>query len=81
MKTLLSRKFLVLTLIARTGGATCASSEDTSAPVMTLVFDEKQAARRIAFVREEIRVRSKMALFNECMQGCALKMLDSADIV
>ena len=22
-----------------------------------------------------------MALFNECMQGCALKVLDTADIV
>lgn len=57
MSTLLSRKFLVLTLIATTGGATCASAQDTLAPSMTLAVDETQAARRIAFVHEEIRVR------------------------
>jgi predicted metalloprotease with PDZ domain len=57
MNTLLSRKFLVLTLIATTGGATCASAKDTSEPAMTLVVDETQAARRIAFVHEEISVR------------------------
>jgi len=57
MNTLLSRKFLALTLIAMTGGATCASAQDSSASAMTLVVDETQAARRIAFVHEEIRVR------------------------
>ncbi len=57
MNTLLSRKYLVLTLIAMSGGATCATGQDNSAPVMTLVVDETQAARRIAFVHEEIRVR------------------------
>ena len=57
MKTLLSRKFLVLTLIATAGGATCASAQDTLEPAMTLVVDETQAARRIAFVHEEISVR------------------------
>ena len=58
MNTLLSRKYLVLTLIAMSGGATCATGQDNSAPVMTLVVDETQAARRIAFVHEEIRVRA-----------------------
>src|ERR1700684_2705499 len=57
MNTRLTRKFLVLTLIATTGGATCASAQDPSAPAMTLVVDETQAARRIAFVHEEIRVQ------------------------
>jgi predicted metalloprotease with PDZ domain len=57
MNTLLSPKFLVLTLIAMNGSATCASPQDTSAPAVTLVVDETQAARRIAFVHEEIRVR------------------------
>src|ERR1700684_2328797 len=57
MNTRLTRKFLVLTLIATTGGATCASAQDPSAPAMALVVDETQAARRIAFVHEEIRVQ------------------------
>jgi hypothetical protein len=34
-----------------------ASAQDKSAPAMTLVVDETQGARRIAFVCEEIRVR------------------------
>ncbi len=50
-------KCLVLALAAITGVATSARAQDKSAPAMTLVVDETQAARRIAFVREEIRVR------------------------
>jgi predicted metalloprotease with PDZ domain len=37
--------------------ATCAYAQSNSAPTMTLVVDETQAARRIASVHEEIRVR------------------------
>jgi predicted metalloprotease with PDZ domain len=57
MNTLLPRKSLALTLIAIAGAATCGSAQDASAPAMTLVVDETQAARRIAFVHEEISVR------------------------
>jgi len=57
MSTLLSRKFLALTLMAIAGVATCGSAQDSSGPAMTLVVDETQAARRIAFVHEEIPVR------------------------
>jgi predicted metalloprotease with PDZ domain len=56
MITLLSPRCLVLALIAMTALATSARAQDTSTPAMTLVVDETQAARRIAFVREEIRV-------------------------
>jgi predicted metalloprotease with PDZ domain len=55
MITPLSSKHLVLALAAMTAVATTA--QDTSAPGMTLAVDETQAARRIAFVHEEIRVR------------------------
>jgi predicted metalloprotease with PDZ domain len=56
---LLSQKPLVLALIIAmpAGLATHAHAQDTSAPVMTLLVDESQAARRIAFVHEEIRVQ------------------------
>jgi predicted metalloprotease with PDZ domain len=57
MITLLRQNYLVLVLAAMTAVATNASAQDTSAPVMTLVVDETQAARRIAFVHEEIRVQ------------------------
>jgi len=58
MTTLLSwKRFVVLALIALTAVATSVLAQDTSAPAMTLVVDETQAARRIAFVREEIRVQ------------------------
>ncbi|HLM81759.1 MAG TPA: hypothetical protein VK302_14225 [Terriglobales bacterium] len=57
MITLLAPKCLVLALGAMIAAATSASAQDTSAPVMTLVVDETQAARRIAFVHEEIQVR------------------------
>src|SRR3984885_15014305 len=52
-----SAQCLALALIAITGVASSASGQDASAPAMTLLVDETQAARRIAFVREEIRVR------------------------
>jgi predicted metalloprotease with PDZ domain len=52
-----SPKPILLALIAITAVATGAPGQDTPAPVMTLFVDETQAARRIAFVREEIRVR------------------------
>ena len=57
MNTPVSRKLLVLILIAVAGGATFGSAQDASAPAMTLVVDETQAARRITFVHEEIRVQ------------------------
>jgi predicted metalloprotease with PDZ domain len=57
MITQLSPKCLVLMLVAIAAAATPVRAQDKSAPVMTLVVDETQAARRIAFVREEIRVR------------------------
>jgi predicted metalloprotease with PDZ domain len=55
MFTPLSPKRLVLELVAMT--ALAASAQDKSAPAMTLIVDETQGARRIAFVHEEIRVR------------------------
>jgi predicted metalloprotease with PDZ domain len=57
MITRFSTTSLVLALIAMTAVVTSARAEDTPAPAMTLVVDETQAARRIAFVHEEIRVR------------------------
>src|SRR5580698_61229 len=55
---LLSHRPLVLALaIAVPALVTSARTQDTSAPVMTLLVDESQAARRIAFVHEEIRVQ------------------------
>lgn len=58
MITLLSPKWLVFAAVAITAVAT--SAQDRSAPAMTLVVDETQAARRIAYVHEEIRVRPGM---------------------
>jgi predicted metalloprotease with PDZ domain len=58
MNTLHSPRALLLALfVAMTGNVTCARAQNTSAPPMTLVVDETQAARRIASVHEEIRVR------------------------
>ena len=58
MITLLHPRRLVLALMAVTALATSAPGQDTSAsPTMTLIVDERQSARRIAFVHEEIRVR------------------------
>jgi predicted metalloprotease with PDZ domain len=57
MSTLLYPKCLVLVLVAMTFVAASASAQDSSAPAMTLIVDETQAARRIAFVHEEIRVQ------------------------
>src|ERR1017187_8539899 len=55
MLTPLSPKCLALALLAI--AATIASAQVTSSPAMTLLVDETQAARRIAFVHEEIRVQ------------------------
>jgi len=57
---MLSPKYLVVILIAVVLVATIAGAQDAPTPVMTLVVDETQAARRIAFVHEEIRVRPGM---------------------
>lgn len=57
MITLPSAKYLVLQLVAIIALAVSASAQNALAPAMTLVVDETQAARRIAFVHEEIRVR------------------------
>ena len=48
---------MVAALAAIIAVAGAAFAQDATAPRMTLVVDETQAARRIAFVREEIRVR------------------------
>jgi predicted metalloprotease with PDZ domain len=52
-----SRTLLPALVVAVTAVATCARAQSTSPPAMTLVVDETQAARRIASVHEEIRVR------------------------
>jgi len=57
MITLLSPKCLVPAVLAMTAVATGALAQNPSAPAMALVVDETQAARRIAFVHEEIRVQ------------------------
>ncbi len=57
MTSLLSPKCLLLALVATTAVAAAAPAQNPSAPAMTLVVDETQAARRIAFVHEEIQVR------------------------
>jgi Peptidase M61 N-terminal domain len=57
MITLLRPMCLVLTLIAMTVIPTSAPAQDMPTSPMKLVVDETQAARRIAFVHEEIRVR------------------------
>jgi predicted metalloprotease with PDZ domain len=54
---LLSAKCLLLSRIGSTAAAPSTCAQDTAAPAMTLVVGETQAARRIAFVHEEIRVR------------------------
>ena len=59
MLTLLSRRVVLLILfLAIIGMVSSAFAQSTSAPAMTLVVDETQAAQRIATVHEEIRVRS-----------------------
>jgi Peptidase M61 N-terminal domain len=58
MITLLSPKWIAFAAVAMT--AVAASAQDKSAPAMLLVVDETQAARRIAHVHEEIRVRPGM---------------------
>ena len=58
MITILSPRAFSLALVAAMAAiATCAYAQSKSAPAMTLVVDETQAARRIASVHEEIRVR------------------------
>jgi predicted metalloprotease with PDZ domain len=58
MIKILSPKSALGTLVAALAAiATCAHAQSVSAPAMTLIVDETQAARRIAFVHEEIRVR------------------------
>src|SRR5580700_8645772 len=56
MIKILSPKAVAL-VAAMVSIATCADAQNASAPTMTLVVDETQAARRIASVHEEIRVR------------------------
>ena len=57
MTTLFSSKCFAQTVIAMIAVATGASAQTLPAPRMTLMVDETQASRRIAFVREEIRVQ------------------------
>jgi predicted metalloprotease with PDZ domain len=56
MITLLSSKRLIVAWVAMTVIAPSARAQNASRPAMTLMVDETQASRRIAFVREEIRV-------------------------
>jgi len=51
-------KSLAILSIAFASAAVIRPSEQTAGPVMVLVVDETQAARRIAFVHEEIPVKS-----------------------
>src|ERR1700686_93661 len=58
MITILFPRTSSLVLVAAMAAiATGACAQSKSAPAMTLVVDETQAARRIASVHEEIRVR------------------------
>ena len=57
MMKLPRRKAAVLVLLALTAAATNSVAQGASQPAMTLVVDETQAARRIALVHEEIRVK------------------------
>jgi len=52
-----SKAFLLALAVAGAGIATCARAQNAAQPAMTLVVDETQETRRIAFVHEEIRVR------------------------
>lgn len=56
MNAQLSSKCLKTTFFAMVAVAAC-SAQDTLKPAMTLVVDESQAARKISFVHEEIRVQ------------------------
>jgi hypothetical protein len=56
MITTLPPRSLAVALLAMTA-ATSVNAHDTFAPAMSLVVDETQAARRIAFVHEDINVR------------------------
>jgi predicted metalloprotease with PDZ domain len=59
MTPLLSQRCIALAFVT----SACAQAQSPSAPRMTLLVDETQAARRIAFVHEEIRVApGKLAL-------------------
>jgi predicted metalloprotease with PDZ domain len=57
MIALLSPKYVVFALLAMSACATSVLAQEVSMPAMTLLVDETQAARRISFVREEIRVQ------------------------
>ena len=57
MNKLLSAKRFEVLLAATAAAASIAVAQEASAPPMTLVVDETQAARQIAFVHEEIAVR------------------------
>jgi predicted metalloprotease with PDZ domain len=57
MIALLGPKCIAPALLAMSAMATSLPAQEVSSPAMTLVVDETQAARRISFVREEIRVQ------------------------
>jgi predicted metalloprotease with PDZ domain len=57
MITMLPPRSLAVALLAMTAAATSVNAHDTFAPAMSLMVDETQAARRIAFVHEDINVR------------------------
>jgi predicted metalloprotease with PDZ domain len=57
MTQLFSSKNPLFALIVMTALASAGAAQNPAQPTMTLVVDETQAARRIAFVHEEIRVQ------------------------
>jgi predicted metalloprotease with PDZ domain len=57
MTRVLTLKCVLLTLVAIAYIVTGAAAQDTATSAMTLVVDETQAPRRIAFVHEEIQIR------------------------
>ena len=58
MNRMRAAKYFELALAAMLVAAVAARGQKAAEPVMTLVVDETQAARRITFVHEEIRVRA-----------------------
>ena len=57
IKLLFLRALIFAEFLVMTGIVTCGYAQTASTPAMTLAVDETQAARRIASVHEEIRVR------------------------
>jgi predicted metalloprotease with PDZ domain len=56
MKRALSARYVVLVLVFTNVAVSFTRAQDPGKPVVTLTVDERQAARRIAFVHEEIAI-------------------------